>query len=284
VFITVAANIWPVENTPAVTWSAQEYVTFEDERTRPVRDLVAAIRRESAREVIDLGCGPGNSTGVLAARFPGASISGVDNSADMIAAARLRLPAVNFATTDIEDWVAQESVKREDLRGRRLDVILANAVLQWMPDHSTLLPALVATLAQQGVLAIQMPDNLEEPAHCLMREVAAAGPWAARLAMAAAARAVVPDVRWYYELLSSAGCQVDVWRTTYFHPLTGGATDVVEWFKGTGLRPFLAPLDAVQRTEFLTRYQHALGAAYPAMPDGGVLLPFPRLFIVAVRR
>jgi trans-aconitate 2-methyltransferase len=266
-----------VENIPVVSWSAQQYVTFERERTRPVRDLVAAIRLDGAREVIDLGCGPGNSTEVLAARFPGALISGIDSSAEMIAAARLRLPAVKFETLDIEHWVRRG-------RAGAADVILANAVLQWVPDHSTLFPALVAHLAPQGVLAVQMPDNLAEPAHRLMREVAAAGPWATKLERAAEARAIVPDAKWYFALLSSAGCEVDVWRTTYFHPLPGGAADMVEWFKGSGLRPFIAPLEPDQRAEYLASYQQALTGAYQALPDGGVLLPFPRLFIVAVRR
>jgi trans-aconitate 2-methyltransferase len=283
-----------MQNTP---WSAKQYVAFEDERTRPVRDLLAAINVTHAREVIDLGCGPGNSTELLAARYPTAAVSGIDSSADMVAAARVRLPAVKFETTAIESWLAAGSAaSAEGAEGReggvggaggagglKPDVILANAVLQWMPGHSTLFPALAGRLAAGGALAVQMPDNLEEPAHRLMREVAASGPWAATLATAAAARAVMADAKWYYELLSSAGCRVDVWRTTYYHRLPGGAADVVEWFKGSGLRPFIAPLDTEQRQEFLARYGHALNGAYPVMPDGSVLLPFPRLFIVAVR-
>jgi trans-aconitate 2-methyltransferase len=125
-----------------------------------------------------------------------------------------------------------------------------------------------------------MPDNLEEPAHRLMREVAADGPWAAKLSEATAQRASLGSAGWYYGLLHSAGCRVDVWRTTYHHALAGAGA-VVEWFKGSGLRPFLAPLDADERSEFLLRYQEAVGKAYPPLADGGVLLPFPRLFIVA---
>jgi len=258
----------------ATTWSARQYVQFEDERTRPVRDLLAALPAVDARSVIDIGCGPGNSTELLAARFAGAAVSGFDSSEDMIAAARRRLPGVRFDLADVERW-AYES-------GTSFDVILANAVLQWVPDHARLLPALAAKLAPGGALAVQMPDNLGEPAHRLMREIAADGRWAAKLTAAAAARPSMPTADRYDELLSTAGCRVDIWRTTYYHALSGGAEAVVEWFKGSGLRPFIAPLDETEREEFLTRYRSAVARAYPPKWDGGVLLPFPRLFIVAV--
>ncbi len=155
-----------------MSWSAHQYVAFEDERTRPVRDLVAAIPNEIARSAVDIGCGPGNSTEVLLARYAGASVTGLDSSQDMVDAARKRLPDVQFRVADIGAW---------DEAGP-YDVILANAVLQWLPDHASLFPALVSRLAPGGTLAVQMPDNLEEPAHRLMRQVAAQGPWAEKLA------------------------------------------------------------------------------------------------------
>jgi trans-aconitate 2-methyltransferase len=256
-----------------MSWSAAQYVTFEDERTRPVRDLLSALPAIEARSAIDLGCGPGNSTEVLAARFPNAVVSGIDNSPDMIAAARRRLPQIQFAVRGIEEW--------ED-RGP-FDVILANAVLQWVPDHATLLPSLISRLAGGGGVAIQMPDNLDVPAHRLMRETAADGPWSQALAAAAAARTPIGDANEYYELLRHRCSKVDVWRTTYYHPLAGGAAAIVEWFKGSGLRPFLQPLDSDTRAAYLERYTAAVARAYPALPDGSVLLPFPRLFIVAIR-
>jgi trans-aconitate 2-methyltransferase len=260
--------------TPA-EWSATQYLTFEDERSRPVRDLLAALPRMEARTALDLGCGPGNSTELLAARFPDAVVSGLDSSFDMIAAARKRLPDVQFVVEDIESWLLGGAGS--------YDVILANAVLQWVPDHARWFPALAVKLAPGGALAVQMPDNLDEPAHRLMRDLAVDGPWAAKLAAVAAARAVIGSADRYYGLLRSAGCKVDIWRTTYHHALAGGAAAVVEWFKGSGLRPFLAPLDADERAEFLERYLAAVAGAYPAMADGSVLLPFPRLFMVAVR-
>jgi len=254
-------------------WSAKQYTAFEDERTRPVRDLLAAVPGRAVLTAVDLGCGPGNSTEVLLQRFPNATVTGLDSSPDMITAAQTRLPHLRFRVADIATW---------DAAGP-FDAILANAVLQWLPDHADLLPRLVAKLAPGGSLAVRMPDNLDEPAHRLMREIAADGPWAAKLANAAGARQAMGTPDWYYGVLRPHCARVDVWRTTYHHPLAGGADAVVEWFKGSGLRPFLAPLDASEAVSFLTEYRKRIADAYPALPDGSVLLPFPRLFLVAAR-
>lgn len=255
-----------------MSWSPEQYLAFEDERTRPVRDLLHAVPTTKARTAVDLGCGPGNSTEVLAARFPAAAIIGVDSSADMIAAARKRLPRVRFELADIGAWSAPGP----------FDVILSNAVLHWVPDHDRLLPKLLGRLAPGGSLTVQMPDNLDQPAHRLMRAVAAEGPWAEKLAGIGAARAPLASPDWYYALLRPLCARVDVWRTTYHHPLAG-AVAVVEWFKGSGLRPFLAALEPAEQAAYLDGYRAAVARAYPALPDGTVLLPFPRLFIVATR-
>jgi trans-aconitate 2-methyltransferase len=255
-----------------MTWSAAQYVKFEHERTRPVRDLVQRIPLAHVENAADIGCGPGNSTEVLRERYPSARIIGLDSSADMIEAARKRLPDTTFEVADIREWRPKEP----------LDVILANAVLQWIPDHETLLPALIAKLKPGGALAAQMPDNLEEPSHRLMGEIAANGPWAAKLKHAAAARTERHLADWYFRLLRAHAHHVDIWRTTYFHPLAG-ARAIVEWLRGTGLRPFLDPLEESERKAFLARYEAAIAKAYPAEPDGTVLLPFPRLFGVAAR-
>jgi trans-aconitate 2-methyltransferase len=255
-----------------MSWSASQYVKFEDERTRPVRDLIAAIPTAEAARAVDLGCGPGDSTEVLMARYPMASITGIDSAEDMVRAARERLPGVSFELAEIAAWQAPGP----------WDVILANAVLHWVPGHSVLLPRLVGALSSGGSLAVQMPDNLAEPSHQLMQEVAGDGPWAARLAGAQGERSQVAPAAWYYSLLRPLCARVDVWRTTYHHPLAG-IDAVVEWFKGSGLRPFLAPLDNQEQTEYLLRYRAALSRAYPTQPDGSLLLPFPRLFFVATR-
>lgn len=256
-----------------MSWSAKQYTAFEDERTRPVRDLLAAVPMAQVRTVIDLGCGPGNSTEVLGARWPGAAVTGLDSSADMLAAARKRLPTVRFEEADIAAWDGQGPY----------DVILANAVLQWLPDHGALLPRLAGRLTRGGSLAVQMPDNLEEPAHVLMRELAADGPWRDKLAAASGHRARMGSPAWYYGVLRPHCTRVDVWRTTYHHVLADGADGIVEWFKGSGLRPFLAPLTEAEQAEYLGRYRDRVAAAYPAQADGSVLLPFPRLFLVATR-
>ncbi|ONH52602.1 trans-aconitate 2-methyltransferase [Pseudomonas cedrina] len=253
-----------------MTWSAQQYTLFEQQRTRPVRDLVAAIANTEVRNAVDLGCGPGNSTEVLAERFPHAHIIGLDSSDDMLADARKRLPALSFELADIGAWKPAQT----------FDVILANASLQWLPDHATLYPHLVHQLTPGGTLAVQTPDNLDEPAHRLAREVAGDGPWSSKIG------AVKHNERhtasYYYGLLAKHCGTVDVWRTTYLHPLADHAA-VVEWFKASALRPFLAPLSDAEKTAFLHDYQARITQAYPALKDGTVLLPFPRLFIIATR-
>ncbi|HZZ12044.1 MAG TPA: trans-aconitate 2-methyltransferase [Paraburkholderia sp.] len=257
--------------TSATDWQARQYVLFENERTRPVKDLLAAVPAGEVHSAVDIGCGPGNSTEALAARFPGAAVTGLDSSPDMIAAARTRLPQFQFDAVDIAAWQTSATY----------DLILANAVLQWVPNHEALLPSLVNRLTRGGHLAVQMPDNLDEPAHRLMRATAADGPWAAKLTGVARTQRFNAD--WYYPLLTPLCERVDVWRTVYYHPLAGGADAVVEWFKGSALRPFLAKLDAGEQAAFLQRYRDAVAQAYPVLGDGTVLLPFPRLFIVATR-
>lgn len=255
-----------------MTWSPQQYLKFEAERNRPIFDLLNALPATTVRQAVDIGCGPGNSTELLAARFPEATVQGFDSSPEMVAQARTRLPRLQFDVADVSGWEAAGP----------FDVMLSNAVLQWVPDHERLLPRLVGKLAPGGSLAIQMPDNLEEPAHRLMREVAADPRWVAKMGKGTDRRDRIRPVDWYYSLLRQTGAQADIWRTTYFHALAG-IDALVEWFKGTGLRPFLQPLDAAEQAAYLDRYRAALAGAYAAQPDGTVLLPFPRLFMIATR-
>jgi trans-aconitate 2-methyltransferase len=253
-------------------WSARQYLRFAAERTRPARDLLARVPEGERRRIVDLGCGPGNSTELLARRFPQAEIVGLDSSDAMLAEARARLPHLRFEKADVAAW-----------RGAApLDLIFGNAVLQWVPGHLALMVRLVAQLAPGGCLAIQMPDNFEEPSHRLMRAVAARRPFAHKLGDAAAARETIGAFADYYEALAPHCAVVDLWRTTYVHVLLGPDA-IVEWVKATGLRPFLDPLDAAEKEAFLAAYRQGIASAYPARADGRALLPFPRLFIVATR-
>jgi trans-aconitate 2-methyltransferase len=252
-------------------WNPALYSRFEDERTRPAAELLARVPLQAARTVFDLGCGPGNSTDLLVQRFPQAIVVGTDNSPAMLEAARSRLPQASFELSDIRSWQVEAA-----------DLIYANASLQWLPGHDTLLPRLFGMLAPGGVLAVQMPDNLDEPSHQLMRETAADPRWAALIGDANTVRARILPAEQYHDLLAPAGATVDVWRTTYHHRM-GSPADIVQWLRGTGLKPFVDPLPALLQAEFLHDYEQRIAHAYPRRADGSRLLAFPRLFIVAQR-
>jgi trans-aconitate 2-methyltransferase len=252
------------------TWSPLAYLQFDDERTRAARDLLAQVPLQSAQKIVDVGCGPGNSTALLAARFPGAAILGIDSSPAMIAEARRSVSTASFLEADASEWLPTLDT----------DLVFANAIYQWIPDHLLLFPRLLASLKSGAVVAVQMPDNLAEPTHELMRQVADDGPWAERLS--GVARAALPPVRAYFEALRPATSRLDIWHTIYNHVLDGPDA-IVDWVRGTGLRPFIDPLPPDQREDFLRRYRARIADAYPTTAGGKVLLRFPRLFIVAVR-
>lgn len=259
-------------------WSAARYVKFEAQRTRPVHDLLAAVPLEAATYVVDAGCGPGNSTEALTARFPTATVLAFDSSPSMCEEARRRLPQARVEQWRVEEWAH----RRGDVADPRPDVILSNAVLQWVPDHAALLPKLVERLAPGGVLALQLPDNLGERSHVLMEEIAAEPEWASLLASAAASRTPIESAEWYVRLLRPRCVEVVVWRTTYYHELRDGISGIVEWMRGTGLRPFLEPLDDQGRARFLEAYHRKLETVYAPLDNGSVLFAMPRLFVVAV--
>ena len=253
-------------------WNAEQYLKFEDERTRPARDLLAQIPIADARRVVDIGCGPGNSTELLVKRWPQASVTGIDTSADMLRQARERLPGCTFIEANIAHWVPPENT----------DALFANAVFQWVPGHLKQLHRLLGALKPGGVLATQMPDSLDEPVHVLMREVARLEPWRNTLAEHARAGDNLPGPGVYYDALRPLCTRLEIWHTIYNHALDDAAA-IVEWVKGTALRPFLEPLEPPERKQYLAEYTARVAASYLPQADGKVLLRFPRFFVVAVR-
>jgi trans-aconitate 2-methyltransferase len=253
-------------------WSSTQYLKIADERTRAARDLLGQVPLKAPHLVYDLGCGPGNSTELLIARYPEARVVGVDSSPDMLAKARQSYPHSHFIEGDLAIWQPLDEPQ----------LLFANAVFQWVPDHLRALRRLLATLSKGGVLAVQVPDNLDEPSHMAMRETAAEGPWAQKLKRLGQGREHLPTPSTYYDALKPDAAQVDIWHTIYNHPLDG-ADGIVEWVKGTGLRPYIDPLDAEERRAYLAQYRERIAKAYPPSSDGKALLRFPRLFIVCVK-
>lgn len=253
-------------------WDAQQYLKFEDERTRAARDLLAQIPVQDARGVVDIGCGPGNSTELLARRWPQAKITGIDTSADMLRQARERLPQHTFIEANISHWAPPPGT----------DVLFANAIFQWVSNHLKQLMRLAMALPDGGSMAVQMPDNMDEPSHVLMREVARLPQFHTQLAHALEARGELPKPGVYYDALRPLCRRIDIWHSVYNHVLED-APAIVEWVKGTGLRPFLDPLEIPERREFLEAYTARIAASYLPQADGKVLLRFPRIFIVIVK-
>jgi trans-aconitate 2-methyltransferase len=250
-------------------WNDAQYLKFGDERTRAARELLTRVPLERVERAVDLGCGPGNSTALLRDRWLDAQLTGIDNSPEMLARARRDFPTVEWMLADAGRYRAPAPV----------DLLFANAVFHWLPDHATLFPSLMEQVKKGGALAVQMPHSFEEPSHRLMREVRARL-MPGRTAVNAATP--VAEAAFYYDLLAPHATAVDIWRTTYEHVMPDAAA-IVEWVKGTGLRPYLDDLTESERTAYLSEYLAAIDRAYPARVDGKRLFSFPRLFIVAVR-
>jgi trans-aconitate 2-methyltransferase len=255
------------------TWDPTQYRRFGDERSRPFFELLERVRAERPSLVVDLGCGTGALTAALAQRWPDAVVEGVDRSPEMIAEAAPRAVAgrLRFDRGDLRDWRPSSPV----------DVLLSNATLQWVPGHAELLPGWVDALAPGGWLAFQVPGNDRSPSHVILDELRSASRWRGRLSAASPGpRVLGPDE--YLARLAAAGCTVDAWETTYLHVLSGD-DPVLEWVKGTALRPVLTALAGEERDAFLAEYATRLRTAYPA-GELGTVLPFRRVFVVARRR
>jgi trans-aconitate 2-methyltransferase len=252
-------------------WDPGQYLRYADERARPFHDLLSRVQAPDPGYVADLGCGPGNLTAVLADRWPEAEVVGVDNSPEMISAAREQVgqrQSFSFVLADLRDWRPE----------RPVDVLISNAVLQWVPGHLDMIRQWPGLLAPGGWLAFQLPGNFDQPTHAILLDLVTSDRWGPLLAGVSLNRQAA-DPAGYLDLLAGAGCLVDAWETTYLHVLHG-ADPVVQWYRGTGLRPVLSALEPGQAEQFLADYSKRITAAYPAAPYGTVL-PFRRVFVVA---
>jgi len=258
-----------------MSWDPALYLSFGDHRTRPAADLLARVPlnsvplKEPAR-IIDLGCGPGNSTALLAARRPKAALTGMDNAEAMLAAARASGVAADWLLADLTSWRAHAAY----------NLIFANATLQWLGDQENLLPRLMGFVAAGGGFAFQVPVNTDAPSHALMREVAADPRWKEKLANVREIQRGTP-LR-YYDILKPHAAALDIWQTEYLHVLDGEDA-AYHWVSATGLRPFVQALDGSAREDFIAAFKEKLRAAYPRRADGTTLFAFQRLFVVALK-
>lgn len=253
-----------------MTWNPDTYLQFAGPRTRPAAELLARVPVESPARVVDLGCGPGNSTALLAARWPEARLEGLDSSEEMLAQARASGVTADWVLADLAQWRP----------GAVYDVVYSNATLQWLPDHDALLPRLMGFVSQSGVLAFQVPVNLEAPSHALMREVASDPRWKAKLAGVREIHG--STAQGTYEILKPHAALLDIWTTEYLQVLDGEDA-VYRWVSATGLRPFVQALEGQEQASFIATYKARLNQAYPRRADGTTLFPFQRLFVVATK-
>jgi trans-aconitate 2-methyltransferase len=253
-----------------MTWNPATYLAFGGQRTRPAADLLARVPLESPGRVIDLGCGPGNSTGLLAARWPAARLEGLDSSPAMLEEARASGVPASWVLGDIAAWTPDAPC----------DLIFSNATFQWLADQAVLLPRLMSFARPGGVFAFQVPVNFDAPSHVLMRETAADPRWKAKLAHARETER--GHAATYYDWLKPQAASLDIWETEYLQVLDGEDA-VYRWISGTGLRPFVQALEGEDRESFIAACKAKLNTAYPRRADGTTLFPFRRLFVVAVK-
>jgi trans-aconitate 2-methyltransferase len=264
-----------------MSWEPGQYLKYASERLRPALDLMARIDLAAPQTVVDLGCGAGNVTRILAQRWPHAHFIGVDNSAEMLAKARETGPDganIEWRLADLAEWAGATAPAS-------IDLVFSNAALHWLDDHARLFPRLIGIVARGGVLAVQMPSNFHAPSHVVLNEVAESPRWKGRLGALVRPVPVAP-VENYFALLSPHSEAVDAWTTEYLHvlpPAPDGDHPVIAWVKGTSLIPFLAALDAKAQREFVGDCTERIAQAYPVLPDGRVLYPFRRVFLVAKR-
>ena len=255
-----------------MAWDPAQYLKFADQRLRPAIDLLSRIDFADPAEVFDLGAGAGNVTRLLKERWPGARVTGVDDSQEMLDKAAAVAPEIMWERADLASWRPP----------RPADIIYSNAALHWLDGHERLFPALFSSVAPGGVLAVQLPRNFSAVSHTSISEAARSGPWRAKLEPLLRP-APVAEPAFYYGLLAPRAATLDMWETEYLQVMEGD-NPVKEWTKGTWLRPLLAALEEPERSRFEAHYADLVARAYPRRPDGRTLFPFRRLFIVARAR
>lgn len=251
-------------------WNSRLYLKFIAQRTQPAIDLAARLTVTDPAKALDVGCGPGNSTAVVMERCPRAEVTGVDSSKDMLARARADHPGASYVLCDVGSQLG--------VLGNDWDVIFSNACLQWVPDHAKVLSKLVSMLRKGGQLAVQIPVNHREPIEKVIKETAASGRWRSHFGSDNVYHTL--DQRAYYDLLSGICSHVDIWQTTYYHVMPSHEA-ILEWYRSTGLKPYLDALTDSDKAAFEGDILEGLRREYPLQADGCVLFPFPRLFFVA---
>lgn len=251
-------------------WNSEQYLKFKTERTQPAIDLVNRINIDNPKKIIDIGCGPGNSTQVLSSRFPNAYILGVDKSEDMIFTAKMKYPNLDFKICDVNVELSQFNSD--------FDIVFSNACIQWIPDHKRLLKSMLNLLNRNGILAVQIPMNYNEPIHKIIGELTTSDKWKKYF--------INPRIFYtlsqseYFDLLSEISENFDIWETVYYHVMKSH-NDILEWYRGTGLRPYLDVLQDNKKTEFEDDIMENLMQRYPEQKNGDIIFRFPRFFFTA---
>jgi trans-aconitate 2-methyltransferase len=251
-------------------WNSAQYLKFAAQRTQPAIDLAARIGGLTPAKVIDIGCGPGNSTAILKAAFPHADILGVDNSQNMIETAQQEYPDLR--------WQVCDASKELTAMAREFDLVFSNACIQWIPDHPTLLKNMLALLKKGGTLAVQIPMNFEEPIHKIIGEVSASAKWENKFHNPRVFYTLTPSE--YFDLLSEYSAEFNMWSTTYYHVMKSHS-DILEWYRGTGMRPYLNVLNEQEKADFEQDVMEQVKQCYPAQKNGNIIFRFPRFFFTA---
>lgn len=251
-------------------WNAKQYSKFKKERTLPAIELANAIECDDVKSVIDIGCGIGNSTAVLKRKYKDARVIGADNSKDMLESARQNNSDIEFIELDAEKELSNLN--------ERFDIVFSNACIQWIPDHKRLLGQMFSCLAPRGVLAVQIPEQAKHPVHKIIREVSDSEKWREKLNFRRSYNNLTEEE--YFDVLSELTDDFRIWETTYFHAMPSYES-IIEWYRGTGLRPYLERLSDVDQAEFTLEIKNNLERIYPIQKNGEIIFRFPRLFFTA---